>query len=666
MIVRTAKAAATVVGCPFRLPVLWFLLGVLTTLTAQQQQDLCTLCPTADDTMVYPDRAINIPDNNPYVGVSTCGELQGMVAVTGFATDSAECGFFRLLAVYCGCPRQENACPLCPMQPIEQQEQDDGTTILVPTFITTPDRVQAELQQQQQQQQQEQSAAQEEEDEYRFDFLVPLLGWSPNCAQMESIAATSTAGTDDCDLTQLLVVECTCSGDVDTRTSSPHFGANNQRQENVILALPKFSAVLSLIGSALIVRDVLFGNHSNNNNNSRSSRSLQTYQVIMLAMSVFDILGCLAWSLSQHAVPEGFKPGSMGTMGTCRAAAFFTQLSFTATFYNVCLCLYYYLTITRGFRERDFGRIKYAIYLVPPALGLTLAAAGWNKYSPFSIWGCYFPIPPIAESYRNIYLFAIAPVGTAVLLCTSLMAMICWDVRQKVLRSMQWTMARADSRDYNYASGITTAAVVTEAPRSSVNDGNISSRPLPEANEGDPTTATTQTGGNGVLATAAASTTATSAMQQQQQRRSSSRRPMTTRPPRADHDVFWQSVFYLGALYVCWPILLYSFSIKHYSKKYYVFHVVFFVCAPLQGFLNALVYFRPRFIRYWRDRRREQQQQRQRSTRNGHQEMPSPLNSKTESTITTVEQSAALMAKKIASVQEAPEAAVVEEGRDAP
>lgn len=77
---------------------------------------------------------------NPYVGVTTCGELQGMVDVTtGFAMHSAECSLFRLLAVYCGCPRPANACPLCPLQPMERQQQqeedadpadaDDATTI---------------------------------------------------------------------------------------------------------------------------------------------------------------------------------------------------------------------------------------------------------------------------------------------------------------------------------------------------------------------------------------------------------------------------------------------------------------------------------------------------------------------------------------------------------
>ena len=69
--------------------------------------------------------------------------------------------------------------------------------------------------------------------------------------------------------------------------------------------------------------------------------------------------------------------------------------------------------------------------------------------------------------------------------------------------------------------------------------------------------------------------------------------------------MFWQAVFYLVAVYFCWPILLGSFTIKHFDEKHYPFYVVFFICAPLQGFLNALVYFRPRVVKTIRDRRRQ-------------------------------------------------------------
>ena len=100
--------------------------------------------------------------------------------------------------------------------------------------------------------------------------------------------------------------------------------------------------------------------------------------------------------------------------------------------------------------------------------------------------------------------------------------------------------------------------------------------------------------------------------------RSARRQPTV---PRVDHDVFWQAVFYLGALYVCWPILLYSFSIAQWDEKYYAFHVVFFICSPLQGFLNAMVYFRPKVVKSLRDR--QQQRRRGQTTTENTRQSPS-------------------------------------------
>ena len=493
-------------------------------------QEPCTLCPTGDDPSDL-GRPIDIP-GGPFP--DTCQELAVWAAAIPDAK-TAECDFMRLLAVYCGCPTTANSCSFCPTV---DQDADNGSPIA--TTLSNRDQLL------------------ETDDEFRFDLLVPLLGFSPNCAHMESITAQSAAGTEDCQLSSFLATECNCT--IPAPPTPRYGGARNTRQERVLFVLPKISAVFSLIGSLLIIRDIVY-----------KVQKYETYQIIMLAISVFDIIGCLSWALSQHAVPDGVKEGGVGNMNTCRTAGFMTQLSFTATFYNAILCLYYYLTINWGFRERDFKKLRLVAYSLPPAIGLALAAAGWNKYSQLSVWGCYFSVPPIADDFRNIIIFAVVPIATAISICTVFMVLVCWHVRQKVLQSLRWS-----ARQYSAPQSANT---------SSSNDIGYSSS-------------------DGTL----------------------SRQAPAPAVPRTDHDVFWQAVFYLGALYVCWPILLYSFSITHWDEKYYAFHVVFFICSPLQGFLNAMVYFRPRVVKSLRAGRR---QQRQRT----HSRRQTPTTSKTNASV---------------------------------
>lgn len=67
------------------------------------------------------------------------------------------------------------------------------------------------------------------------------------------------------------------------------------------------------------------------------------------------------------------------------------------------------------------------------------------------------------------------------------------------------------------------------------------------------------------------------------------------------NEVFWQSALYLFALYISWLvylivlIMLDDVIVSHYALWSFVHAVV-----PLQGALNAAVYFRPRLVKRWR------------------------------------------------------------------
>uniref|UniRef100_A0A7S1GLW7 Uncharacterized protein n=1 Tax=Cyclophora tenuis TaxID=216820 RepID=A0A7S1GLW7_CYCTE len=71
-----------------------------------------------------------------------------------------------------------------------------------------------------------------------------------------------------------------------------------------------------------------------------------------------------------------------------------------------------------------------------------------------------------------------------------------------------------------------------------------------------------------------------------------------------EREVFWQSVFYLSALYLTWPILIFATNRSAELLGVYGFWLAVYTLVPLQGALNAIVYFRPRVWRHNAKRRR--------------------------------------------------------------
>ena len=55
--------------------------------------------------------------------------------------------------------------------------------------------------------------------------------------------------------------------------------------------------------------------------------------------------------------------------------------------------------------------------------------------------------------------------------------------------------------------------------------------------------------------------------------------------------VFWQSFWYVSAFYVTLPFVLLSFYVKFESSRYFWIYIATAILAPLQGTMNALIYF---------------------------------------------------------------------------
>jgi len=85
---------------------------------------------------------------------------------------------------------------------------------------------------------------------------------------------------------------------------------------------------------------------------------------------------------------------------------------------------------------------------------------------------------------------------------------------------------------------------------------------------------------------------------------SSSRRRIAMTPSqKMERAVQWQAFFYVGAFFVSWPV--YMVGLVKSNSQTYALWVLVALLAPLQGFTNCLIYFRPRYVQFRARKRRE-------------------------------------------------------------
>lgn len=103
------------------------------------------------------------------------------------------------------------------------------------------------------------------------------------------------------------------------------------------------------------------------------------------------------------------------------------------------------------------------------------------------------------------------------------------------------------------------------------------------------------------------------------------RKKSTNMLRRVEREVIWQALSYLLAMYTCWILFTCVFYKSNLSALPYPIYCVGCFLMPLQGFLNFLIYSRPRAVRYWRQRRRRREKnQRERAKRRGSNRLVTP------------------------------------------
>ena len=81
---------------------------------------------------------------------------------------------------------------------------------------------------------------------------------------------------------------CDCEG-------PGYAGADSGAKKNVLIWLPRISGIISFLGSSTIIVDVV----------RDKKKRAKIYGQLMLAMSLFDLMGSLAYSLATLPIPKG-------------------------------------------------------------------------------------------------------------------------------------------------------------------------------------------------------------------------------------------------------------------------------------------------------------------------------------------------------------------------
>jgi len=152
-------------------------------------------------------------------------------------------------------------------------------------------------------------------------------------------------------------------------------------QLKVLAIIPHVTGAMSVIGSSYIIVDVL----------RDRSKWKKTYNRLLFAMSCFDCVTSGGFGFSTLPIPKG-TPGvynPRGTTATCTVQGFFIQMSIIGPMYNMMLALYYYLMVNRRMSEGAIAA-KVEVYMHAfcwiSAFTMGFILLGLKMYNTATLW----------------------------------------------------------------------------------------------------------------------------------------------------------------------------------------------------------------------------------------------------------------------------------------
>lgn len=155
----------------------------------------------------------------------------------------------------------------------------------------------------------------------------------------------------------------------------------------VAVYVPLLTGSLSIMGSSSILYSIYA---------RRETKLRDPQHRILGMMSLFDIGYSLCKALTFLLYPSGYGVATFGNQATCALQGFFTQFGYAAGSYNLVLSLYYYLTINRGMKQREFARVLEKVLhglVVTLHIGFAIAGASIGLFNQTPAF-CYIAPHP--------------------------------------------------------------------------------------------------------------------------------------------------------------------------------------------------------------------------------------------------------------------------------
>lgn len=214
-----------------------------------------------------------------------------------------------------------------------------------------------------------------------------------------------------------------------TKQSKPLIMSSHYKSKIIAIA-PKFPALLSILGSSIIIRKVA----------SSPEKRKDVYHRIMFGLSCCDIIASLNYFTGTWLIPKGQVGGlgpvfmASGSKATCSLSGFFTNFAVASPLYNGTLAWYYLLSIHQNWSDRKIRKIEKWFHIIPIAFAIVSSsiALGFDMYGNVD-WLCWIlPDVPEGEEPTNAqknfrifqWMFLFGPVWLTVAFVTTVMVLL--------------------------------------------------------------------------------------------------------------------------------------------------------------------------------------------------------------------------------------------------
>jgi len=220
----------------------------------------------------------------------------------------------------------------------------------------------------------------------------------------------------------------------------------------IIAIVPKFPALVSILGSSAIIRKVY----------KSPTKRKNIYHRILCGLSCSDILASSCYFLGTWLVPAkkvggfGLVFGASGNNATCSLSGFLTQFAICSPLYNGTLSWYYLLSIYFNWSERKIRKIEKYFHIIPIGYALISSsiALGLDMYGNVE-WLCWIK-PDIAEGeepsnaqmnfafFQWVFLFG--PVWATIAFVTTVMFVLYRKMRENEKKMEKYHFATKRTR----------------------------------------------------------------------------------------------------------------------------------------------------------------------------------------------------------------------------